>query len=248
MPSLPKVHVPVVVTTEGVDAGLKSAESKIKASAKRMEKAQASPAQGILKAGAQSALSLGGFGAIGGVAGAAGAGGIAIAGVLAPFVAAGKIMDAVAQSTKGAGEALNKFKETNQQAFAANSVILERLAILEKQTESVQKGGFWKAFIGASADQKTGRAGGAVEWAQQVSEGTTVLGAGIGAFLSGKSLDQIRNEMALSVANEAGAAQIEMRMREQQRIDDAEGRGGHAIGQWMIENSTLLTKLVQVIS
>jgi hypothetical protein len=83
-----------------------------------------------------------------------------------------------------------------------------------------------------------------------MSEGGTIAGAGIGAFLSGKSLEQIRNEMALSVANEAGAAQIKQRMNEQSRIDMAEGRGGmaDAIGAWMIQNSALLTKLVQVTS
>ena len=56
--------------------------------------------------------------------------------------------------------------------------------------------------------------------------------------------------MALSVANEAGAAQIKGRIDEQSRIDIAEGRGGmaDAIGAWMIQNSALLTKLVQVTS
>jgi hypothetical protein len=83
-----------------------------------------------------------------------------------------------------------------------------------------------------------------------MGEGASIAGAGIGAFLSGKSLEQIRNEMALSVANEAGAFQIKQRMNEQSRIDMAEGRGGmaDAIGAWMIQNSALLTKLVQVTS
>ena len=252
MASLPKVHVPVVVTTEGVDAGLKATEAKIKASAKRMERVSAtpSPAQGVLKAGAQSALSLGGFGAIGGAAGAAGTAGIAIAGALSPLIVAGKIMETMNNATKGASEALAKFKTTGEQTFAANSVILERLAIMEKQVSAAKTGGFGAGFLGAYADRDTGRAGGAVAWAQQMQEGSTIVGAGLGAFLSGKSLEQIRNEMALSVANEAGAAQIQQRMAEQQRIDMAEGRGGLAdsIGAWMIQNSTVLTKLVQVMS
>ena len=250
MASLPKVHVPVVVTTEGVDAGLKATEAKMKASAKRMEKVTASPAQGVLKAGAQSALSLGGFGAIGGAAGAAGTAGIAIAGALSPLIVAGKIMETMNNATKGASEALAKFKTTGEQTVTANSVLLERLAIMEKQIASTRGSGFMAGFIGGSADVNTGRAGGAVSWAQQMQEGSTIAGAGLGAFLSGKSLEQIRNEMALSVANEAGASQIQQRMAEQQRIDMAEGRGGmaDAIGAWMIQNSTVLTKLVQVIS
>ena len=252
MASLPKVHVPVVVTTEGVDAGLKQAEAKMRASAKRMERVSAKPsaAQGVLKAGAQSALSLGGFGAIGGAAGAAGTAGIAIAGALSPLIVAGKIMETMNNATKGASEALAKFKTTGEQTVAANSVLLERLAIMEKQVASTRGGGFMAGFIGGSADVNTGRAGGAVSWAQQMKEGSTIAGAGLGAFLSGKSLEQIRNEMALSVANEAGASQIQQRMAEQQRIDMAEGRGGmaDAIGAWMIQNSTVLTKLVQVMS
>jgi hypothetical protein len=231
---------------------LKATEAKIKASAKRMEKVSGAPsaAQGVLKAGAQSALSLGGFGAIGGAAGAAGTAGIAIAGALSPLIVAGQIMETMNNATNGASEALAKFKTTGEQTVAANSVILERLAIMEKQIASTKGKGFMAGFIGGSADVNTGRAGGAVTWAQQMQEGATIAGAGLGAFLSGKSLEQIRNEMALSVANEAGAAQIQQRMAEQQRIDMAEGRGGmaDAIGAWMIQNSTVLTKLVQVMS
>jgi hypothetical protein len=231
---------------------LKATEAKIKASAKRMEKVSGAPsaAQGVLKAGAQSALSLGGFGAIGGVAGAAGTAGIAIAGALSPLIVAGQIMETMNNATNGASEALAKFKTTGEQTVAANSVILERLAIMEKQIASTKGKGFMAGFIGGSADVNTGRAGGAVTWAQQMQEGATIAGAGLGAFLSGKSLEQIRNEMALSVANEAGASQIQQRMAEQQRIDMAEGRGGmaDAIGAWMIQNSTVLTKLVQVMS
>jgi hypothetical protein len=250
VPSLPKVNVPVVVTTEGVDKGLKDAERKMRASAQRMQKPAPSAAAGVFKAAGQSALGIGGFGAIGGAVGAMGTAGIGIAGALSPIIAAGAIMDALSTATKGAGDALAKFKETGEQTIAANSVILERLAILEKQAKEAERGGFLKSLIAASADAQTGRAGGAVAWAQQMSEGSTIAGAGIGAFLSGKSLEQIRNEMALSVANEAGAFQIKQRMNEQSRIDIAEGRGGmaDAIGAWMIQNSALLTKLVQVTS
>jgi hypothetical protein len=159
-------------------------------------------------------------------------------------------METMNNATNGASEALAKFKTTGEQTVAANSVILERLAIMEKQIASTKGKGFMAGFIGGSADVNTGRAGGAVTWAQQMQEGATIAGAGLGAFLSGKSLEQIRNEMALSVANEAGASQIQQRMAEQQRIDMAEGRGGmaDAIGAWMIQNSTVLTKLVQVMS
>lgn len=224
MPSLPKVHVPVVVTTEGVDKGLADAERKIRASAKRMEKVSAGPTPGTqaLKAGATSALGIGGFGAIGGTVGALGAGGAAAAaGLAAPFIASAKLMQTMSEATKGATKALEDFRKTGEQTFAANSVILERLSMLEKSTaKSLPSLG--QVFTAAGADAETGRAAGMFEWAREFQDGLRIATAALGAFAGGKSADQIKTEMLLATSNEAGALQLRGRIAEQERIRQAE--------------------------
>lgn len=224
MPSLPKVHVPVVVTTEGVDKGLADAERKMRASAKRMEKVSAGPTPGTqaLKAGATSALGIGGFGAIGGTVGALGAGGAAAAaGLAAPFIASAKLMQTMSEATKGATKALEDFRKTGEQTFAANSVILERLSMLEKSTaKSLPSLG--QVFTAAGADAETGRAAGMFEWAREFQDGLRIATAALGAFAGGKSADQIKTEMLLATSNEAGALQLRGRIAEQERIRQAE--------------------------
>lgn len=224
MPSLPKVHVPVVVTTEGVDKGLADAERKMRASAKRMEKVSAGPTPGTqaLKAGATSALGIGGFGAIGGTVGALGAGGAAAAaGLAAPFIASAKLMQTMSEATKGATKALEEFRKTGEQTFAANSVILERLSMLEKSTaKSLPSLG--QVFTAAGADAETGRAAGMFEWAREFQDGLRIATAALGAFAGGKSADQIKTEMLLATSNEAGALQLRGRIAEQERIRQAE--------------------------
>lgn len=224
MPSLPKVHVPVVVTTEGVDKGLADAERKMRASAKRMEKVSAGPTPGTqaLKAGATSALGIGGFGAIGGAAGALGASGaLAAAGIAAPFIASAKLMQTMSEATKGATKALEDFRRTGEQTFAANSVILERLSMLEKSTaKSLPSLG--QVFTAAGADAETGKAAGMFEWAREFQDGLRIATAALGAFAGGKSAEQIRTEMLLATSNEAGALQLRGRIAEQERIRQAE--------------------------
>lgn len=224
MPSLPKVHVPVVVTTEGVDKGLADAERKIRASAKRMETVSAGPTPGAqaLKAGATSALGVGGFGAIGGAAAAFGApGAIAVAGIAAPFIASSKLMDVMNESTKGATKALEDFRKTGEQTYAANNVILERLSMLEKSTaKSLPSLG--QVFTAASTDAETGRAAGMFEWAREFQDGLRIATAALGAFAGGKSAEQIKTEMLLATSNDAGALQLRGRIAEQERIRQAE--------------------------
>lgn len=224
MPSLPKVHVPVVVSTEGVDKGLADAERKIRASAKRMEKVSAGPTPGTqaLKAGATSALGIGGFGAIGGTVGALGAGGAAAAaGLAAPFIASAKLMQTMSEATKGATKALEDFRKTGEQTFAANSVILERLSMLEKSTaKSLPSLG--QVFVAAGADAETGKAAGMFEWAREFQDGLRIATAALGAFAGGKSAEQIKTEMLLATSNEAGALQLRGRIAEQERIRQAE--------------------------
>lgn len=251
MPSLPKVHVPVVVSTDGVDKGLKDAESKMRASAARMERIQAGPSKGAqaLKAGATSALGIGGFGAIGGAVGAMGVGGAGAAAILAaPFIASAKLMGTMQEATKGATKALEDFRKTGEQTFAANSVILERLSLLEKSTaKSLPSLG--QVFTAAGTSAETGRAAGMFEWAKEFQDGLRIATAALGAFAGGKTMDQIRTEMLLATSNEAGALQLRGRMAEEERIRQSLGGGGvtATMGDWMIENSYLLKKLVAAL-
>lgn len=252
MPSLPKVHVPVVVSTEGVDKGLADAERKIRASAKRMEKVSAGPTPGTqaLKAGATSALGIGGFGAIGGTVGALGAGGAAAAaGLAAPFIASAKLMQTMSEATKGATKALEDFRKTGEQTFAANSVILERLSMLEKSTaKSLPSLG--QVFTAAGADAETGRAAGMFEWAREFQDGLRIATAALGAFAGGKTIEQIRTEALLATSNEAGALQLRGQLAEQARIREATGGGGMTatIGDLMVEQNQNIKRLVQLLS
>lgn len=252
MPSLPKVHVPVVVTTEGVDKGLADAERKIRASAKRMERVSASPSPGgqALKAGATSALGIGGFGAIGGAAAALGVGGAAAAaGIAAPFIASAKLMQTMTEATKGATKALEDFRKTGEQTFAANSVILERLSMLEKSTaKSLPSLG--QVFTAAGTDAETGQAAGMFGWAREFQDGLRIATAALGAFAGGKTPEQIKTEMLLATSNEAGAQQLRGRIAEEERIRQANGGGGviSTIGDLMVEQNFVLKRLVQIMS
>jgi hypothetical protein len=252
VPSLPKVHVPVVVSTEGVDKGLAETERKMRASAARMDKIATQPGKGAqaLKAGATSALGIGGFGAIGGAVGAMGVGGAGAAAILAaPFIASGKLMATMQEATKGATKALEDFRKTGEQTFAANSVILERLALLEQSTaKSLPSLG--QVFTAAGADAKTGRAAGMFEWAKEFQDGLRIATAALGAFAGGKTLEQIKTEMALATANEAGALQMRGRIAEEQRIADSLGGGGMiaTLGDLMLEQNQNLKRLVQLLS
>lgn len=252
MPSLPKVHVPVVVTTEGVDKGLADAERKMRASAKRMERVSAAPTPGsqALKAGATSALGIGGFGAIGGAVGALGVSGAAAsAGLAAPFIASAKLMQTMSEATKGATKALEDFRKTGEQTFAANSVILERLSMLEKSTaKSLPSLG--QVFTAAGADAETGRAAGMFEWAREFQDGLRIATAALGAFAGGKSAEQIKTEMLLATSNEAGALQLRGRIAEQERIRQAEGGNMLSTALELYSQSMAkdLARLVQLMS
>lgn len=252
MPSLPKVHVPVVVTTEGVDKGLKDAEAKMRNSAARMSKIQAGPSKAgqALKAGATSALGMGGFGSIGGAVGSFGPQGAAAAAILAsPFIASAKLMEVMNDATKGATKALEDFRKTGQQTFAANSVILERLAALEKSSKDSLPS-LSKVFVAAGTSAETGKAAGMFQWAEEFQDGLRVATAALGAFLGGKSLDEIKTEMLLAVSNEAGAQQLRGRIAEEERIRQSLGGGGviSTTADFILENNMQLKKLVQLLS
>jgi hypothetical protein len=256
--SLPKLHLPVTVTTDGVDAGLSAVERKARAAAGRIAAINARAAKsagagtgagaGIGKAATASALGIGGFGAIGGVAGALGTTGAGIAVGLAPFIAAGKLMSVFNEATKGANDALKQFNETGSQVFAANSAILERLAIMESTT--ARQMGLGKAFVAAGASTG-GQPGGLFGWAREFSNGMEIIASAIGAAVSGKTASQIANEMALGQANEGGAPIIAARIREQQRIDEATGTAGalsrplSALADWAVQNSSLAQYLLK---
>lgn len=210
--SLPKVHIPVTVTTEGVDKGLSQVEEKMRRAAARMKRLGGTAAGGPQKGGGFAAAApkatafLGGVGKLGpaaGLLGGLGAAGAALAAPLAAFGMASQQVALLAQMTKGATEALATFKATGEQTFAANSVILERLARLESGAQlAAAVPGVSEAFAigGARPGEKS--------IAQSLTEFASEAAAFAGATLSGKTFEQSLLEAQLVTASEAQAKEI----------------------------------------
>ena len=196
---LPKVNIPMTVDTTGVDRGIKDAERKLSAASRRLARTSASATSGGAgltagKAGIAATLGAGGLGRIGGIAGAMGVNPAtaALAGITLPFAVAGAINNLMKEATTGAMAALEEFKKTGTQTFAANSVLLERLARLEAaQPQNAPTMG--QAFVAAGGE------GGAFTWAKQFKEGATMLSAFAGAIAAGKSGAEAVGEASLAV-------------------------------------------------
>ena len=246
---IPKVNIPLTVNTTGMDAPLKAAERKVRATADRIAKMKTGSGGGgggmaLGKAASQAGLSMGGFGALGAVGGAMGGAGAGVGLALSPFIASTAILSMFDAATKGASDALAKFQGGAEQTFAKNGVILERLASMEKTSGSVGKGTMAQAFLSGSSTD--GQAGGAVKWANEFQDGARIFAAGVGAFLSGKTWEQVKNEASLATANDSGAAIIKRNMEQQRIVDTAEGYQGFGAApiSWAfdraIENSSTL--------
>lgn len=195
---LPKINIPMTVDTKGVDRGISDAERKLKSASRRMARTTAGMDSGRAtaagKAGVAAALGAGGLGRLGGIAGAIGPNPAtaALAGITIPFAVAGAINNLMKEATTGAMAALTEFKETGKQTFAANSVLLERLARLEAKNQTgIPSMG--QAFVAAGGE------GGAFTWAKEFKEGATMLSAFAGALLAGKSSAEAMGEASLAV-------------------------------------------------
>ena len=85
-----------------------------------------------------------------------------------------------------------------------------------------------------------------MKWANEFQDGARIFAAGVGAFLSGKTWEQVKNEASLATANDSGAAIIKRNMEQQRIVDTAEGYQGFGAApiSWAfdraIENSSTL--------
>lgn len=207
--NLPKVHIPIVVSTTGMDSQLKAAETKLKRSTQRMQaQAPAGKGMAVARAGFAGLGSLGGMGPLTGVLGAgmaAGPVGAMAAGAAIPLAVASALNNMIDQATKGATAALKEFRETGRQTFAANSVILERLAAAEQIRQRNQMPTVGQAFTGAMVTEG-GQLGGAASWAQSMKEGLTIAAGFAGAQLAGKSMEVSALEASLAATTDESMA------------------------------------------
>lgn len=242
MSAIPNLRIPVTVVTDQVAPAMKKVENDIAASAARISKSKAllMPSLGALGAGPLGGV-LGALGTQGGALAGIGLGAGAIA---APFLAVSKLGKVFEDASKGATDALDKFKQTGEQTVAANSVILERLARIEQQAKQLP-GGMGQAFVAASAG---GAEGSLLQdipsyWQQRSREAAGFAGA----FLGGKGLEMSQLEAQLAVASDAEAARIQRRMNEVQRIQQTEEVGWDQplsmLTDAILKNSMIMEKI-----
>jgi len=237
MSAIPQLNIPVVVQTEQVAPALRKVEREVKASSERMAKARQAlmPTMGAL-----------GAGPLGGMIGGLGMGGLGVGLAAAPFLAANKFMEQFAAQTKGASEAFKAFNETGAQTFAANSIILKRLAEMEKQAQTMQNPSMAQAFyggMGTSADP-----GLIPDIMQRLDEFSSQAAAFVGAIVGGKNLDQASLEAQLSTASEPRAKMLNEELRQQNIINEAEGWAGwdrplSMLADAAVRNSVIVEKI-----
>lgn len=219
MSAIPNLKIPVTVVTDQVPKALAKVETDVKASAARMSKVRAS--LGAL-GGAIGAGPLGGAGsALGGQIG--GGLGVGLAGAGLAFGFAQRMEQEVRSSVKGAAAALDEFRKTGEQTFAANSVILQRQAQMESSFGQGQRGfgaGFATGISGGEAFQYYG-----------LSEMTTQVGAFVGGLVGSMgNLQDAFDAAALSIAGEGVAKQIEQEQRNRQKLIAAGEMSDYSLG------------------
>lgn len=242
---LPDLKIPVTVQTDGVDRGLSAVERKLRNTAAKMKRLGGGVAGGGGGAGGglggalgapKGTAFLGGLGKLGplsGLLGGLGAGGLAIAAPLAAINAAMASVQQFASMTAGAGEALDKFRQTGEQTFAANAGILELLAQNEKSAQQMAKTMSFTEAATLAANRP-----GEVGMGQYFSELTAKAGARFGAFVSGKSNAEISLLQELQTASEPRSKEIldELRKAESTRYDKSlvDGLASESI-MWSVE-------------
>jgi len=244
--SLPKVHIPVTVTTDGVDKGLSQVEEKMRRSAAKMKRLGQATAGGPAKAAGFAPMApkatafLGGVGKLGplsGLLGGLGAGGLAAAAPLAVFGMAASQVQQLAAMTKGATEALAKFRETGEQTFAVNSAVLERLAAAEAGAQAAAKMGAMDAFTFAGT-----RPGEKSNW-EALNDYATEQMAFIGAMAAGKRREEAALLSELVTASEPRAREINQQLKsvEARRFEGtlSEGFARGEGGMWALEKMAI---------
>lgn len=214
MSALTTLNIPVTVHTDQVAPAMKKVEKTVADSAARIGKIKAAVMPGL---GALGAGPLGGV--LGGVAGT-GTIGMGIAGVgaafMAPILAATKLQDALDAQTRGASQAFQEYKKTGIQTAQINSVLLERLAAIEKQQAGGRPMGFMAGFEQANIASANGRGNGqgiGGWWSRTATE----LGAGLGSVASGADIQEAFKEARLSTAGEGVARQTAAELEQYRR-------------------------------
>lgn len=204
MSALPTLNIPVVVNTAQVEPAMKKVEKSVADSAARISRTRAAIMPGL---GALGAGPLGGV--LGGISGM-GMGGLGVAGVAAAFMApillSKKLQESLDQQTKGSTEAFTEFKKTGMQTAQINSVLLERLSRIEKETPV---GGRPMGFGAAFGQAERAVSGPEVEYtiASFWEREFTRAGAVLGTLIGGGSLERAFLEGQLSVSGEGVAKQ-----------------------------------------
>lgn len=222
MAKITNLRIPVTVTTDGVDTGIKKTEvaiQRLQGKLKRLNREQGG-ASAASQMGNRLTPFLGGIGKMGPAAGLLAGGGMAGAAAAAPFAIAGLAraqVDQMAALTKGATEALAEFRMTGQQTFASNSVILERLASMESDAQKrARVMGFGEAFSFGMARPGTDSLG------DKISLLATQVSSFAGSILGGKSMEEAFLTSQLQGATETEA----MRLAQQLRAEEARQAAG----------------------
>ena len=219
MSAIPNLKIPVTVITDQVPKALSKVENDVKASAARMSKVRASI--GAIGGG----IGAGPLGGLGSALGAQVGGGLGVglagAGLALGF--ASQLEKEVKGAVQGAGKALDDFKKTGEQTFAANSVILQRMAEMEKTFGSGQRG-FGAGFA-------TGISGGTPFQYYGLEELKTQIGAFVGGFVGSMGdLQDAFDAAALSIAGEGVARQIEQEQKTRQKMIAAGEMSDYSFG------------------
>jgi hypothetical protein len=219
MSALTTLNIPVTVHTDQVAPAMKKVEKTVADSAARIGKIKAAVMPGL------GALGAGPLGSVlGGVAGT-GTIGMGIAGVgaafMAPILAATKLQDALNAQTKGAAQAFEEYKKTGMQTAQLNSVLLQRLATLEKQQAGGQPMGFMAAFEQANISVANANIRTGVQSAEGIGGWWSKTGTEVGAFLGsvagGADIQEAFMEAKLSTAGEGVARQTSAELEQYRR-------------------------------
>jgi hypothetical protein len=243
------LRIPVTVTTDGVDTGIKKTEvaiQRLQGKLKRLNREQGGAGAGA-QMGNRLTPFLGGIGKMGPAAGLLAGGGMAGAAAATPFAIAGLAraqVDQMAALTKGATDALQEFRMTGQQTFASNSVILERLASMESDAQKRAKVmGFGEAFAFGMA-----RPGGD-SLGDKVSLLASQVSTFVGSLLGGKSMEESFLTSQLQGATETEARILEQQMLAEERRQAAGPQGvGDVLSSAFLESTFFkLDKIIQML-
>jgi hypothetical protein len=221
MSAIPNLKIPITIVTKDVGPALAKVERDVAASAAKVSKISGGMGGGGgMGAGGKSLIAGGnamlGGGPLGAMAMALGPFGMAIGGAAAGLLAANAVIDMFAESTKGAGAALDAFNAGGGQTMATNVVILERLASLEKAAQEAKNEimTWGKTWVAASAPQPGEDTSGS--FSSQLSMHAQQTVAYVAALWAGKSfmIASLEGDLAGTTNNDEARA-IKAQIEEQ---------------------------------